>query len=103
MFRLLDLRKVTSFWDEFEASVRERLGIGTAIFRVYNAVALAPDDEDRDSHVAKPPPQLWIAHALSLVIDVERPEVGCTGLDLFRTHSRRVNAEGRCIVEAEDQ
>src|SRR6266704_4743005 len=63
-FRLLDLRKVTSFWDEFEASVRERLGIGTAILRVDHAITLSPRNEDWDAHAAEATTQLWIAAAL---------------------------------------
>src|SRR5216683_3023240 len=100
-FGLLNLRKMTSFWDEFEASVRERFGIGTTILRIYHAVTLSPHHEGRDSHPPEPPPQLGITHALPLIIDVERPEVCCAGLDLFRAHGRRVNAEGRRVVEAE--
>src|SRR6266849_2780553 len=100
-FRLLDMRKMTSFWDEFEASVGERLGIGTTILRVDHAITLSPHHEGWDSHAPEPPPQLWITHALPLIIDVERPEVCCAGLGLFRAHGRRVNAEGRRVVEAE--
>src|SRR5579859_1287181 len=100
-FRLLDLRKVTSLWDEFEASVRERLGIGTAILRVDHAIALSPHNQDWDAHMPEPPPQLWITHAQTLIIDVECPQVGLAGLDLFRGHGRRINAEGRRIMEAE--
>ncbi len=100
-FRLLDLRKVASFWDELETSVRERLGIDTTILRIYHAITLSPHHEGRDSHAPEPPPQLWITHALPLIIDVERPEVCCAGLGLFRCHGRRVDAEGCRVVEAE--
>ncbi len=95
--RLLKLRKMTSFWDELEASVRERLGIDTTILSVDHAITRSPRHEDRDSHVLEAVFQLRITHALSLVIDVERPEVGRAGLDLFRGHGRRIDAEGRRV------
>ena len=38
---LLDLREVTSLWDEFEASVGQRLGVGATVIRVCDAIALA--------------------------------------------------------------
>ena len=99
-FRLLDLRKVAGFWDELEARVRERLGIDTTILREYHAITLSPNNEDRDAHAPEPPPQLWITHALPLIIDIECPKVGGAGLDLFRAHGRRVDAEGSRVVEA---
>src|SRR5260370_26860206 len=91
---------MTSFWDELEASVRERLGIDTTILSVDHAITRSPRHEHRDSHAPEPPPQLGITHPLSLVIDVERPEVGRAGLGLFRGHARRVDAECRRRVAA---
>src|SRR5258708_33754890 len=99
--RLLDLRKVAGFWDELETSIRERLGIDTTIIRVYHAITLSPNNEGRDSHPPEAPPQLWITHAQPLIIDVQRLELCYAGLRLFRAHGRRVDAEGRRIVEAE--
>src|SRR6266702_1078111 len=84
-FRLLDLRKVTGFWDKFEACIRERLGIGTSILRVDHAITHSPHHEDRDAHPLEPSPQLGITHALSLIIDVERPDVCSASLDKNET------------------
>src|SRR5450432_4055338 len=56
--RLLDLWKVTSFWDQFEASVGERLGIGMAIHRVEDTIALSPRNQDWDVHALEPALQL---------------------------------------------
>lgn len=70
------------------------MGIGTTVVGVDNTITLAPDDEGWNAHTPEPPSQLTITHALPLIIDVERPKVCCTRLGLFRTHRRRIDAEG---------
>src|SRR5438128_6077755 len=75
--RLLDLRDVASFWDECEASVGQRLGVGTAIVRVHDAIALAPDNECRNPHATKSATQLRIAHPWLSPVDPKRLEVRC--------------------------
>src|SRR6478672_3539619 len=59
-FRLLDLRQVASFGDWFEASVGERLGIDTTIFKVCHAIALSPGNENWDFHMPEATLYLWI-------------------------------------------
>jgi hypothetical protein len=66
---LLDLRDVTCLWDEFEASVGQRLGVGTAIVRVHDAITLSPDDECRNPHATKSAAQLGIAHTRLSPVD----------------------------------
>jgi hypothetical protein len=68
---------VASLWNEFEASIGQRLGVGTTIVRVYDAIALAPDDEGRNPHATKSAAQLRIVHALLPPVHPKRLEVRC--------------------------
>src|SRR5215471_2874380 len=99
--RLFKLRQVTGFWDELEASVWQRLGIGTAILRVSDAIAFSPHDESRDAHAPQAPSQLWIRPVQPLIIHVQRLDVFSACFDLFRAQGRWIDAEGCRIVEAE--
>src|SRR5438128_10264274 len=99
--RLLDLRDVASFWDELEASVGQRLGIGTAIIRIHNAITLAPDNECRNLHATKSAAQLRIVHPRLSPVNPKRLEVRCHRCDLVRAKGGGVDAEGRRVVVAQ--
>src|SRR6266487_465649 len=98
---LLDLREVTGLWDECEASVGQRLGVGTAIVRLHNAIALAPDNECRNGHATKSATQLRIAHPRLPPVNPKRLEVRCPCCDLVRTEGGGVEAKGGRVVETE--
>src|SRR6266851_4951878 len=99
--RLLDLRDVTCLWDEFEASVGQRFGVGTAIVSVYDAIALAPDNECRNRHATKSAAQLRIMHTRLSPVNPKCLEVRCPRCDLVRAKGGGVDAEGRRVVVAQ--
>ena len=92
---------MTGLGNECEASVGQRLGVGTAIVRVHDAITLAPDDEGWNLHAPKSATQLQIMHPLPLIVQFERLKVCSDGCDPLRTESGRVDAEGRRVVVTE--